>query len=348
MNGRIDLFLGPENGQKQDAIDKIRDSLNKEFNNEVDYSKYYAFEDSNEQLFLDLNNDNIFSQHSLIILSDIDKLKAPDVASILKYIEHPMKNNTLILTSDVLSLKSPASKIGTKLKKSTTVFWGLQENQLFGWVKSFFQKNNFQIDNNATQYIIDQTDNNTSELEIICNQLAFFFYVNKKTDTISEDDIETFVNHNKSEDAFTLFAAIAAARLEDSLEIAIVILERDNTSRYILIPGLLWAFRRLLSVSSFISQGDSSYQAFAKANVLEKTNAIRSKKDQSVYTSALRNYSFEDLNRIIKVLLEADIEIRSASTDTLQIYVERLIYTIIVKKGKVLEKFKTASFKQKL
>jgi DNA polymerase-3 subunit delta len=348
VSGRVYLLLGPEKGQKQETINKIRDSLNKEYDNQVDFSKYYAFDDNNDQMYIDLNNNSLFASHSLIILHNIDSLKSADVTNILKYLERPNESATFILTSDEFSLKSPASKIATKLKKETTMFWGLQENQLFGWVKSFFRNNSLQIDDNAVQYILDQTDNDTLELKIICNQLAFFFSVNKKTSVICEDDIETFVHHSKSENAFSLFYAIAQAKLDDALEIATVLLERDNTSRYTLVPGLLWSFRRLTSVSNLCTQGYSPSQAFSKANVLERPNAIRSKKDQGIYSLALRNYSYADLKRILEVLLEADIEIRTAGNDTVQIYVERLIYTIIVKKGKKLEKIKTASFKRPL
>ena len=348
MSGRVYLLLGPEKGQKQETINRIRKSLNKEFGEEIEYSKYYAFDDNNDQMYIDLNNISLFSPHSLIVLYNIDSLKAPDVNNILKYLEHPNESSTFIMVSDEFSIKASASKIVTKLKKETTIFWGLQENQLFGWVKSFFRSNKLQIDDNAVQYILDQTDNDTLELKIICNQLSFYFCVNNKTDMICEEDIETFVHHSKSENAFSLFSAIAQAKLNDALEIASVLLERDNTSRYTLVPGLLWSFRRLISVSNLCSQGYAPSQAFSKAKVFERANAIRSKKDQGIYSAALRNYSYADLKRILEVLLEADIDIRTASADTVQIFVERLIYTIIVKKGKKMMKLQTASFKRTL
>ncbi len=348
MSSRVYLLLGPEKGQKQETINRIRETLNKEFGEQIEYSKYYAFDDNNDQMYIDLNNISLFSPHSLIVLHNIDALKAPDVSNILKYLEHPNESSTFILVSDEFSIKSSASKIVTKLKKETTIFWGLQENQLFGWVKSFFRKNKLQIDDNAVQYILDQTDNDTLELKIICNQLSFYFSVNKKNNIICEDDIETFVHHSKSENAFSLFSAIAQAKLDDALEIATVLLERDNTSRYTLVPGLLWSFRRLISISDLCSQGYSPSQAFGKAKVFERPNAIRSKKDQIIYSSALKNYSYEDLKRILKTLLEADIDIRTSSTDTVKIYVEKLLYTIIVKKGKEMSKIQIASFKRTL
>jgi DNA polymerase-3 subunit delta len=341
-------LLGPEKGQKQEKIDSIRKSLNTKFGEQIEYSKYYAFDDNNDQMYIDLNNISLFSAHSLIVLNNIDKLKAPDVTNILKYLEHPNESATLILVSDEFSLKSPASKIATKLKQETTIFWGLQENQLFGWVKSFFRDNNLQIDDNAVQYILDQIDNDTFELKIICNQLSFYFSVNNKNTIINENDIESFVHHSKSENAFSLFSAIAQAKLADAIEIANVILERDNTSRYTLVPGLLWTFRRLMSVSALCAKGESTYQALYKAKVFERANAIRSKKDQGIYSTALRNYSYEDLKHILELLLEADIDIRTSSSDTVKLYVERLMYTIIVRKGKKLGKLKTASLKMPL
>ncbi|MGH4039046.1 MAG: DNA polymerase III subunit delta [Sphaerochaeta sp.] len=348
MTNKVYLLLGPEKGQKQEKINQIRSDLNKQFGEEIEFSKYYAFDDNNDQMYIDLNNNSLFSSHSLIVLYNIDSLKSADVDNLLRYLQHPNESSTFILDSDEFSLKSPASKIATKLKKETTIFWGLQENQLFGWIKSFFRNENLMIDDNAIQYILDQTDNDTLELKIICNQLAFYFCVNQKRDIITEDEIETFVHHSKSENAFSLFEAIAECNLRDALEIATVLLERDNTARFTLVPGLLWSFRRLTSVAQQLSMGYSPSQALSKAKVFDRANAVRSRKDQGIYSKALKNYSYKDCKRILEVLLEADIEIRSANTDIVQLYVERLIYSIIVKKGTKATELKVATFKQKL
>ncbi len=348
MINRIYLLLGPEKGQKQDRINQIRTNLNNEFGEEIEFSKYYAFDDNIDQMYIELNNTSLFSPHSMIVLHNIDSLKSQEAKNIIRYIENPSESSTLILDSDEFSLKSPLTKVASLLKPQTTIFWGLQENQLFGWVKNFFSQRRLQIDGDAIQYILEQVDNDTLELKIICNQLAFYFEVNNKRDSISENEIETFVHHSKNETAFSLFSAIAQGDLRHSLEIASVILERDNTASFTLIPGLLWSFRRLTSVAFQIQNGATQRDAFAKAKIFSRVNAIRNRKDMATYTTALRLYSYNDCQRIVEQLLEYDMSIRTASSDMMKLYIEKMIYTIIVNKGKSPTKLQTATLKPKL
>ncbi|MBK5201229.1 MAG: DNA polymerase III subunit delta [Spirochaetaceae bacterium] len=348
MSNRIYLLLGPEKGQKQDRINQIRSQLNKQFREEIEYSKYYAFDDNIDQMYIELNNSSLFSAHSLIVLHNIDSLKSPEAKNIIRYIENPSDSSTLILDSDEFSLKSPLTQVATLLKPQTTIFWGLQENQLFSWVKSFFIQKNLQIDNDAIQYILDQVDNDTFELKIICNQLAFYFEVNNKRTSISENEIESFVHHSKNETAFSLFTTIAQGDLRKSLEIANVILERDNTASFTLIPGLLWSFRRLTSVAYQMNLGISQRDAFAKAAIFTRVNAIRNRKDQATYSTALKLYNYTDCQRIVEQLLEHDMIIRTAGSDLMKIYIEKMIYTIIVNKGKSPIKLQSATLRSEL
>lgn len=348
MTNRIYLLLGPEKGQKQDRISQIRSQLNNQFGEEIEYSKYYAFDDNIDQMYIELNNSSLFSSHSLIVLHNIDSLKSQEAKDLIRYIENPSDSSTLILDSDEFSLKSPLTKVATLLKPQTTIFWGLQENQLFSWVKSFFNQKNLQIDQDAIQYILDQVDNDTFELKIICNQLAFYFEVNNKKSSIGENEIESFVHHSKNETAFSLFSTIAQGDLRRSLEIANVILERDNTASFTLIPGLLWSFRRLTSIAYQMDSGISQREAFAKAKIFTKVNAIRNRKDQETYSNALKLYSYKDCQRIVEQLLESDMIIRTASSDLMKIYIEKMIYTIIVNKGKSPITLQNATLKPKL
>lgn len=348
MRNRIYLLLGPEKGQKQDRINQIRNELNNQYGEEIEFTKYYAFDDNIDQMYVELNNSSLFSSHSLIILHNIEALKSQEANNIIKYINNPSDSSTLILDSDEFSLKSPLTKVSSLLKPQTTIFWGLQENQLFNWVQSFFNQRRLQINGDAIQYILDQVDNDTFELKIICNQLAFYFEVNNKNNIISENEIESFVHHSKNETAFSLFSTIAHGDLKKSLEIANVILERDNTASFTLIPGLLWSFRRLTSVSYQMSLGNSQRDSFAKAKIFTRVNAIRNRKDIDTYSCALRLYNYKDCQRIVKQLLEFDMIIRTAGPDLMKIYIEKMIYTIIVNKGQDPIKLQSATLKPNL
>lgn len=65
-----------------------------------------------------------------------------------------------------------------------------------------------------------------------------------------------------------------------------------------------------------------------------KRNTGVSAREKDLYRKAMRLYSKEDVGRIITLLGRYDTIIKSASTDLLSLYAEKLIYTIIVGKGR--------------
>jgi DNA polymerase III delta subunit len=79
VSSRVYLLLGPEKGQKQETINRIRETLNKEFGEQIEYSKYYAFDDNNDQMYIDLNNISLFSPHSLIVLHNIEIISSASI-----------------------------------------------------------------------------------------------------------------------------------------------------------------------------------------------------------------------------------------------------------------------------
>lgn len=334
MSDRAYLLLGPEKGQKTDFIANLRNSIQNEIGSDIEFTKYYAFEEKDEDLYVELTSVNLFCPHTLIVLYNVEELKATQVNNLLKYLESPSSFITLVLDSDEISLKSPASKLATKLSKTTTKFWGLQEHQLSSWVKTFFARNKINITESAIDLLLEQVDNDTLELKIICNQLAFYYQVNSINQSIDEEAIENFVHHSKNENAFTLFRYIAEGKLKESLEIAKVLLERDNTTRYTLIPGIIWSFRRLNSITEAIKYGKSTNEAFRGAKVLNRPCAVSNKRDTRTYSTAINLYSYEDCNQILSLLFKADKEIRTAGTDMTMLFMEQLIYSIIVKKGR--------------
>ena len=73
--GQTYLLLGPEKGLKEDAIQKIRSQIG-----QCDTSKFYAFEDYEAELFAQLNNNDLFADHKLVILDEVQDIKTADKA----------------------------------------------------------------------------------------------------------------------------------------------------------------------------------------------------------------------------------------------------------------------------
>ncbi len=346
----IKLFLGPEIGNKNDRIIKELKKLKNKYSQDVELKKFYGFDLDEENFYIELNNPNLFVAHTLIVLYNIDQLNAKQANSLISYIENPSESATLILESELFSLKSPLTKLSKLIdKKNTETFYPLSEIDLINYVIKYFQNNKLNITKEAINLLLELVDNNTLELKIICNQLAFFFSVNKKdNNTIDELDINKYVHHSRNENSFTLLEMIFSLKLKESIEIAQVLLERDTTFIYTLTGGLLWGFRRLLSVLELIDQGYNSYQAFQSATVMGRKNAVYRKDETALYNKAIMNYSTSDCRKIISLLIDSDVEIRSSNGDFLPLIIDRLLFDIIVKKGKKGIKLEALSLKNKL
>lgn len=350
MSNNIKLFLGPESGTKEEVIKKEYASLVKKYGETVEFKKYYSFEFDENEMYVELNNPSLFSAHTLIVLYAIDQLNAKQAATLLEYIKSPSQSATLILESELFSLKSPLSKISNTISKPNIIsFYPLNENDLTNYVINFFRDNNLQITKEAITLLLELVDNNTLELKIICNQLAFFFNVNtNENNTINELDIQKYVHHSKNENSFTLLEMILTSRLKESIEIVHVLLDRDPTFAFTLTGGILWGFRRLLSILESIKSGNSSYQAMQNATVLGMKKAVYRRDEVQLYNEAIKNYNVDDCRRIISLLIDSDVKIRTNTGDFLKLEIEQLIYNIIVKKGQKALKVETPSLKNKL
>jgi len=346
----IKLFLGPEVGTKNDKIQEALKKLKNKYSQDIELKKYYSFELNEDDMYVELNNPSLFSSHTLIVLYAIDQLNSQQAKNLIEYIESPSENATLILESEQFSLKSPLTKLSKIIPKNdTTIFYPLNENDLKNFVINFFKKNNLTITNEAINLLLELVDNNTLELKIISNQLAFFFNVNKKEDNkINELDIQKYVHHSKNENSFTLLEMIFNLKLKESIEIAQVLLQRDTTFIYTLTGGLLWGFRRLLSVLENIQNGSSSYQAMQNASVMGLKKAVYRKDELTLYNNAINNFKVKECRNIITLLIDSDVKIRTSSADMLLLEIEKLLYNIIIKKGEKAISLDTPSLTNKL
>ena len=57
-------------------------------------------------------------------------------------------------------------------------------------------------------------------------------------------------------------------------------------------------------------------------------------REKDLYRKAMRIYTLEDTRRIISLLGYYDTVLKSSSTDLLKLYAEKLVYSIIVGRGK--------------
>lgn len=328
--GQCYLLLGPEKGLKEDYIKKIKSSVG-----ESSISRFYAFEDYEEEMFAQLMSDDLFAAHKLVILDEAQEIKTKEKAmAIARYIQNPSDSATFIILSTELYI-NPEIMAAFTNKENIVKFYELFESKKNEWIVNFFRRNNLSIENSACNAIIEKVENNIQEFESVCSQIAIYVKtISGKTD-VTYDDVEDFLTHTRQETEFTLFSYMAYGKLESALECLHTLLHTNDASvlSSVIASRLAVYFRKVLSIHANLEAGMNIDDAL-KNKYFDSDKPVTMPKDKDIYKAAIRRYSPKDTKRILVILAEYDIKVREQGTLLQQIVIEKCIIDIMVNKGR--------------
>ena len=323
------LLLGPEKGLKADYIKDLKAKLEP-----CEVSKFYEIEDYEEEMFAQLNNNDLFAAHRLVIFEITDELKGQSkIKELASYIANPSDCATLVITST--ELRVPAEIMAAVPKDNTVTFYEMFENQKPQWLNNYFRRNGFSITPEACDAIIEKVENNVHDFENVCSQFVIFLNSIQGKKNITEEDVDDYLAHTREETDFTLFAYVARRKLDSALECLHTLLRTKETSSVtsMCASRLASYFRRLLSVQMNQQKGMSLETSFV-TKYFDNEYPIKKKKDKDIYTDASRNYNLRDVERILVTLAEYDIKIKEAPSSVQQTMMEKCLIDVIMHKGK--------------
>ena len=121
------LFTGPEIGERQDAIQRIRQELTKKYGASPEEQSFYASETAVSDIVSVLRNGSLFSDVRLILVKNAESIKKKEDVELLgAYIAQPQEDTTLILISDEIGIDKKLEAAIPKEQKK--IFWELFEN----------------------------------------------------------------------------------------------------------------------------------------------------------------------------------------------------------------------------
>jgi DNA polymerase-3 subunit delta len=314
------LLLGPEQGSKASFIKQIQRSLEEQSGASPEIHRFYPFETPVNNIISLLKNGSLFSQHKLVILSQVEIVKQKEeIEQLIDYCRQPSPEATLLLLSDSVTLSS--KKITRDVKKAVgeencKTFWELFENQKESWLYSFFNRKQITLKPDAMELFLDMVENNTREMRKEGEKLATFF---GSGSVITAEDIETFIYHSKEENIFTLFNAIVERDFSLSLEIMQKLLLSGDNPPVQILGGLLWQFKKLHSLHYLLENHYGQAEAFAKLN-------MKSKRMQNNFITGRKNYSREKVEQILVDIAEYDGYIKHMQTDTQPLLMSLFLY----------------------
>jgi DNA polymerase-3 subunit delta len=244
-SGKSFLFLGPELGEKAEALEAQRKK-----SPQAEETSFYAGEISASEMAAHIRNGSLFASERRFIIKNAEALKKADAEILAPCIENPGGDTAIILLSD-------ATKIEKKIEdaaQNKTIFWEIPESRKADRVASYFRAEGCKIDAEGIAAILELVENNTEALRRESVRLALFF---GKEKTITAADVEEWLSHNREESAFTLFAAVARGSLVQSLDILRRLLGANQHYREIF-GGFVWCIRRLSQYLALKKAGNAS------------------------------------------------------------------------------------------
>lgn len=346
MAAPVYLLTGPEIGERNDYIEKLKADVRKRFGASDDYL-FYAADTRVQDVVARLRTESLFCPATVIVLRGAEQIKLKDdiallgewVASVTPSAKNtsPAESSVLILVSDAVSVDAKLEKLVPKEHKK--IFWELFEERKEAWVQNFFRKNGYAIDADAVDTVLAMVENNTEELR---NECGRFFLCFPQDHVITGADVEQLLAHNREESAFTLFDAMADAdssvqkRLEGALQILQKILLTKNGNAVMLIAGLASCFRRLLAWHRLHAHG-----AYAD-DITLRQNGFAGKTIRAQYARAARVWTQGQAAGIVALLSKTDMEIRALGTAFVETQLTLMVYEIVVKRGAYTASYEVA------
>lgn len=323
------LLLGPEEGEKNAFIKGLKKGIAK-LDSDFEQFVFYPYETSMSEIVGMLKNGSLFSSRKLVILKNGEAVKREEAKLLAEYLKAPNEEVCLVIVSNSLErdiAKPVASAIPKAQKK---IFWELFENQKRSWLLQYFRRADVELSSEGMELLLELVENNTREMKTACDQLILFF---GKGSCITEEDVESFIYHSKEENVFTLFGKIAELDFSASIETLRKLLLSGDNHPVQLYAGLLWQFKRLLSLSAMCDLQYSTEEACKKIG-------IRGKRNQANYRQANAHFSSGELKQIIVLIARFDALVRETKSEMQMLMMELFLYYVIIKKGELPETYR--------
>lgn len=339
------LLLGPEEGEKAEFIKREKDKIRSLYPDFEDYVFFGGDEDGGG-LSSALSQSSLFSSYRFVVLKHYENVKKTDetYSSLDDFGSNAQDDCTLIVTTtETSSANLPKALVSLAGKENTKVFWEMFDNEKRRWIREFSSREGYRITEDAIDEILSSVDNNTQEMKSLVGSITNFLKIQKSENkTIDLETIEAYSVRTKGENGYSLFRAIGEGNLEKALLSVQSILLNDSRDMIPALSVLATSFRRLEACITMRNDRKSEKEIFDSVTFVSpyssrpgsKRNVGVGGREKDLYRKAMKIYSLEDTGRIISLLGRYDTIIKSSSTDLLKLYAEKLVYSIIVGRGK--------------
>ena len=274
-------------------------------NNFKDASKsiYSLDETPLENALEDLDTYSFLTPKKIIIIKNIDSInkdeQEEDKAHLIKYLQNPNQDNLLIITAKKLDKKL---KLYKEITNNTEVI--IPEYNSKDIIKELL--NDYKINNNDIDYIIELCDNDQIKIKNECEKLKLYCIDSK---TITKEQIEEIVVKKFGDPQNLVFS------------FARYIAENDKTNALNIYRELLNYGKHPLEIVSLIA---NQLRSLLKIKLLEEQNYNKNQISEIINKKPFyvekqqeltRLYNLNDINYLIKKLQDIDMKMKTTDLD---------------------------------
>lgn len=319
-------MLGPELGEKSSFLGGLKRELRASCSDSLEEDRFYLPETKVPALLQSISNPSLFSQRRLALYYGVEQLGAKaDIKALAEFIRNMPADLCLVMLSDEVgadkALKDACGERGVK------VFWEMYEDRKEEWIRSFFRRQGIKIQEDAVGLLLELVENNSEALGQECSRLAAFIGQGQSVD---EALVANYITHNRSEDAFSLFARIAESGFPEALGVLNKILETKEGEPIGILAGLAWSFRRLETYLELLGSGMAADDAALRSG-------LRSKTLKAQYQKAGRRFNLEACRRVQALIVATDEALRSGQANMELCLLHSFLYCVMEKGGQGLE-----------
>ena len=304
-NGRllpVYLFFGEDTYTIDNCLKLLEEKISPFIGSDFDKETFYG-EDKNMLDIVNFASSFPFgSEKKLVIIKEFEKIR--DKKNLTHYLDSPPDFSFLVMINGG-TISNPDSEPFKKLAEKGYIFEAkeLKGNNLIDWLLGFAEFNGKILTHENAQFLVDLVGENRTMLEAQLEKIMVFLGDTKE---ITVDVIRSLSTALKEYTIFDLQNALSKKSKEDSLKIALSLLEKGSEPVFI-IHMLTRYFTGLTRVNE-LKEKNLSDQAAAR---IVGTHPYYYKD----YLRARTVYSDGDLYKIAAALLKADMSVKTTTTD---------------------------------
>jgi len=240
---------------------------------------------------------SMFDEKKLIVLENVfgNKDFQDDFLQCVK--KNKLKENQDIIIVILHEGKLAVSRFKTKLSMLEE-FAPLKGAALINWVKQEVVKNKAQINQGAINKLIVYIGNDLWRFSSEINKLANY----KFNSVINEEDVDLLVKAKLDTNIFKTLDALAQRDKKTAFRLLREHLTQGENELY-LFSMFVYQLRNLIKLKDLIEKGAPFYSLAKKSGL--HPFVVRKSSEQ------IRNFSFEQLKKIYKYLLEIEIKLKT-------------------------------------